>query len=115
MKKLLEGYQWPGNVRELENMIKTIVVMESEDMVLDELQQKVKKNGLGSLRMLVDECEQDDGNLSLKQITDKVAQKVERQMLSKAISRTKGNKKQAAKLLSISYKSLLNKTKIYGL
>ena len=115
MKKMQACYLWPGNVRELENMIKTIVVMENEDMVLEELQQKLDKNGLEVLFPLGAASEQDSGGFSLKQATDRAVQHAEKQVIAKAISRTRGNKKQAAQLLQVSYKSLLNKTKMYEL
>ncbi len=115
MKKLQAGYLWPGNVRELENMIKTVVVMESEDMVLEELQQKLEKAEPESLPAPVGEDEQDPDGFSLKQARDRALRHAEKQVIAKTISRTRGNKKQAAQLLQISYKSLLNKTKYYDL
>jgi two-component system response regulator AtoC len=115
MKKMQAGYLWPGNVRELENMIKTVVVMESEDMVLEELQQKLEKNGLEPLPAPGGDGGQEPEDLSLKQARNRALRHAEKQVIAKTISRTRGNKKQAAELLQISYKSLLNKTKIYDL
>lgn len=114
LKRMLERYHWPGNVRELENMIKTLVVMESEELIVEELQTKLEKNGFGSFPFTTD-ASPDGQGFSLKEATEKAVKKAEKQLIDKAIARTRGNKKRAAKLLSISYKSLLNKTKAYGL
>lgn len=115
LKAIFDRYQWPGNVRELENMIKTLVVMESEELVLDELQLKMEKSSLGSLYPGYAELYKDHKRFSLKEVTESAVKKAEKQLIDKAITKTRGNKKLAAELLSISYKSLLNKTKIYGI
>ena len=35
----MENYSWPGNVRELENMMRRMVVLGSEQAVLEEIAQ----------------------------------------------------------------------------
>lgn len=115
LRRLLDQYHWPGNIRELENMIKTLVVMESEELVFEELQGKLEKNSYGPVWQFPADLYQDDRDFSLREATENAVKKAEKHLIGKAITRTKGNKKQAAKLLSISYKSLLNKTKTYGL
>ncbi|MCF8104154.1 MAG: sigma-54 dependent transcriptional regulator [Desulfohalobiaceae bacterium] len=115
LKKMLEHYHWPGNVRELENIIKTLVVMESEEVILEELQMKLEKTGLKPLYFTPADLFPDNKEFSLKETTEKAVKMAEKHLIDKAISRTRGNKKKAAELLCISYKSLLNKTKTYGL
>ena len=45
----LERYSWPGNIRELENMIKSYVILGSEDAIrLELLQDENGNNGYGN-------------------------------------------------------------------
>jgi transcriptional regulator with PAS, ATPase and Fis domain len=53
------------------------------------------------------------GDMSLKSICDKFISRTEKLILQKALEATKWNRKKAAELLNISYKSMLNKMKIY--
>jgi DNA-binding NtrC family response regulator len=41
IRALFEDYDWPGNVRELENMITRIVVLQDEQLVTREIEQKL--------------------------------------------------------------------------
>ena len=43
LRQLFSEYDWPGNVRELENMIKRIVVLQSEQLVVREIQHKLEQ------------------------------------------------------------------------
>ena len=52
-------------------------------------------------------------NLSLKRICDKFSSKTEKKLMQKALESTNWNRKKAAALLNISYKSMLNKMKMY--
>jgi two-component system response regulator AtoC len=53
------------------------------------------------------------GNKSLKAICDDFIFKTEKKLLKRALETTNWNRKKAAALLRISYKSMLNKMKMY--
>jgi len=52
---------------------------------------------------------------NLREITEREIAIAEKNMINKVLNRTNGNKKKAADLLQTSYKSILNKIKLYGL
>jgi transcriptional regulator with PAS, ATPase and Fis domain len=56
-------------------------------------------------------AEADEGSLSLLEIGRRAAVKAERTAIERALLETKWNRRQAAKLLNVSYKALLNKIK----
>ena len=101
---LLMKHEWPGNVRELENVMEHAVVFSSKKIILPEdLPENI--GGRSGNRRLDDFF----GGFSLKK-----AQKVmEKSLIGRALEATDGNKSSAAKLLEISYPSLLNKIKEY--
>ncbi|MDL1963344.1 MAG: sigma-54 dependent transcriptional regulator [Deltaproteobacteria bacterium] len=107
------NYDWPGNVRELENTIKSIIALENENFALNEL--KKKKVGEYLKDKIKQELYDNIGRLSLKEITRKIARQAEESAITKALNVSGRNKKTAARLLNVSYKSLLGKTKEYGL
>jgi two-component system response regulator AtoC len=115
--RALECYGLPGNVRELENMVKRIVVLESEDSILEELVRKQagEHSGRDTLRMLLEEIEETAGDLPLREVGRKVALQAERETIERVLQRTSWNRKQAAKLLNVSYKTLLQKIRDCGL
>ncbi|MEW6375894.1 MAG: sigma 54-interacting transcriptional regulator [Thermodesulfobacteriota bacterium] len=110
-------YAWPGNIRELENMIKRMVIFGEEDTVLH----NISSNRLG------DEMDPESyGNLSsnpltekkcfdLKEVGRKAAEVAEKEIIQSTLQETHWNRKQAAKLLRISYKALLYKIQKYHL
>ena len=119
LKDLLFAHDWPGNVRELQGYIKSLVTMGSEEIIKEELRRKVSLSALSSDS---ESCAPDSdwglfrGSIpSLKEATEKAAGRAEAEMIHKALQRTGGKKKLAAKVLQISYKSLLKKVKNYGL
>ncbi len=113
---LLEDYDWPGNVRELENTIRSVVALGNESVALEELRRKVKlRLRPGPWKRVKSEHLKDLRASSLKEICLKVAEKAERTAITEALNRCYGNKKAAARLLGVSYKSLLSKIRSYGL
>jgi transcriptional regulator with PAS, ATPase and Fis domain len=107
------NYDWPGNVRELENTIKSVIALENENFVLNELKKKRVREPFGA--KIRQELYDDIGPLSLKEISRKIARQAEEDAITKALNLSGVNKKTAARLLKVSYKSLLNKIKEYGL
>ena len=53
--------------------------------------------------------------LSLKRICEEFVSRTEKRLMQKALEYTNWNRKKAAQLLNISYKSLLNKIKVYDI
>ncbi len=110
------NYDWPGNVRELENSIKSVIALENENFVLDELKKKgIWESSGDNLFGTRPEAYDDIGRLSLKEITQKLARQVEKNAIKEALDVSKGNKKMAASALKVSYKSILTKIKEYSL
>jgi len=105
MARLLE-FQWPGNVRQLENAIERAMVIADEPLLMPEhFAADLINNDLRFREDTVFE------GLSLKD-----AQKiVEKNLITRALNETEGNRTRAARLLEISHPSLLTKIKAYGI
>ena len=110
---LFMEYSWPGNVRELENVIRKFVVLDGEEIILRELDfNQVKKR-----KEKIDDVSFHDGyeGLSLREIGKKAASQAERIAIKRTLEQTHWNRRQAAEILQISYKTLLSKIKETGL
>jgi DNA-binding NtrC family response regulator len=124
MKELFACYQWPGNIQELEDLIKRIVVHNAEDHIAKKLRAHKTYYGindyskdihtLAGLSDIKKHLKNLD-NISLKKIGSIFLGRAEKKLVKKALESTNWNRKRAAKLLDISYKSLLNKIKEYKL
>ena len=100
----LERYWWPGNIRELENLIKSFVILGSEDAILRELlvtENGANGNGNG------------DGMRSSKRPTSlkEAVRDLESQLIRQALEEQHWNRRRAAMALKISYRSLLYRLK----
>ncbi len=104
--QVLLNHRWPGNVRELENVMKKIVVLGDEQRAVTEL-----GNGASTTRMPESVVAQGH---SLKAAARAASREAERELILKALTRTRWNRKRAAQELQISYKSLLYKLKQIG-
>jgi len=118
--RLMQGlldYEWPGNVRELENMIKRVVVLQSEDMIAQEIFAPPRSASppTSEVDAIVADLEEGDGTLSLRDIGRRAARDAEREALKRVLYQTNWNRKKAAKILEVSYKTLLQKIKDCGL
>ncbi len=111
--RLFEQYDWPGNVRELENMIKRIVILDSEESVIHDLW-GTDVSGDSEDGVFLGEEDSMKG-LNLKEIGREAAHKAEREAIQRALLRTRWNRREAAQLLQVSYKALLYKIREYGI
>lgn len=130
-------YSWPGNIRELENLAKRYVIVGNEAQIIRELsthkpiissmtgtsplwgireQQPVQSGATGSAPASTQPAPppstNGDGEMpSLLEIGKRAAMQAEREAIEKVLAQTRWNRRQAAKILKISYKALLNKLK----
>lgn len=103
-QQVLEQCPWPGNITELENTIKAIVHLGSEAVVVE---------GLRSL-MAKSERQGNETGVSLKQAAREASRQAEKELILRALDRTRWNRRRAAEQLQISYKALLYKLKQIG-
>lgn len=103
-QRLFREYSWPGNVRELENVAKAIVAIGDEAVAM------------GGLRaMLLRTNRAGNGErVSLKQAARAASREKEKEVILRALTRTRWNRRRAAQDLQISYKALLYKLKQIG-
>jgi two-component system response regulator AtoC len=113
----LERYSFPGNVRELENMMKRVVVLGNEETILTEMaaaDRGGRQRG-EALKRLLDEIEETAGEIPLREVGRRAAMEAEREAIDRVLEHTNWNRKQAARLLGVSYKTLLQKIRGCGL
>ena len=134
MSRMLE-YNWPGNIRELENLVKRYVIVGNEAQIIREL--STHKPIVSSIIPVSSRVEARDdtpasarpglpnaipitaakGNglepdaPSLLEIGRRAAMLAEREAIERVLTQTRWNRRQAAKILKVSYKALLNKLK----
>lgn len=101
--RLFQEYSWPGNVRELENAARAIVALGDEAVAMGGLRAMLRRN-----------AEVNGGPVSLKQAARAASRELEKELILRALTRTRWNRRRAAQDLQISYKALLYKLKQMG-
>ncbi len=105
----LTKYHWPGNVRELQNLIEMLVVMkERGNIELKDLPDKIRLNQ-GKTEKVISDIEIPDDGLVLNEIIGQF----EKDLLQKALQKSKGIKNRAAKLLNLNRTTFVEKLKRY--
>jgi len=130
-------YCWPGNIRELENLVKRYVIVGNEAQIIRELSihkpimSVMPGTGSGTdardVKSDGDRSSASGGPIpinsakgngvdadapSLLEIGRRAALSAEREAIERVLTQTRWNRRQAAKILKISYKALLNKLKV---
>ena len=125
VKEHFQKYDWPGNVRELENILKGIIALQKTDIVYADLKlgnvTDNKEEYDSTSRNLfqiwddrkINESINNRRDICLKTIRGHYIADVERQAICKALELTQWNRKSAAQLLQVSYKTLLNRIEKY--
>jgi two-component system response regulator AtoC len=106
---LLDRHPFPGNVRELENLVKRMVVLGSEVPILRELGAKQRGEGRRRFEELLAEVEESAGQLPLREVGRRASLEAERDAIARVLSATHWNRRSAARILGVSYKTLLTK------
>jgi two-component system response regulator AtoC len=127
-------YTWPGNIRELENLVKRYTIVGNEPQIIREL--STHKPIVSSLtgnspiwgikeavpaaaapapappQPIFSNGDWGPDTPSLLEIGRRAAMQAEREAIERVLAQTRWNRRQAAKILKISYKALLNKLKV---
>jgi DNA-binding NtrC family response regulator len=123
MSRLLQ-FTWPGNVRQLENLIKQIVVRGDETIVFDMLSNgyaepespyNIANEAFVETHSPVAIAAASDNAFSLKHRVGTAIANEEKKLIAEVLTKTNWNRRKAADLLEISYRSLLYKIKDYNL
>ncbi|MGH9486008.1 MAG: sigma-54-dependent transcriptional regulator [Terriglobales bacterium] len=121
--ELLEAcyaYDWPGNLREMENFVKRYLILADEGMILEEMQRKVAAMpqapppGSGLAHAAAASATPAETR-DLKSLVRGLKVEAEAEVIAEVLAEAHGVRKEAARMLNISYKSLLQKMRRYGL
>jgi two-component system response regulator AtoC len=143
LRQLFAEYDWPGNIRELDNMIKRIVVLQDEQHVIREIQRKVHTPEPAAVESTATsgaessiarpsstdmlsglEWAREDATLGsggpeqetgLVAVAKAAALRAERVVILQTLTQVNWNRRKAAQMLGVSYKTLLKKIKECGL
>ena len=104
--KVLVQYTWPGNVRELENAIeRAMVLADASQLTVEDLSPRIRESQDRIRQTLA------SGELSIKKTT----RIIEEELITRALTKTGGNRTRASELLEISHRALLYKIKDYAI
>jgi len=124
--KHFNAYHWPGNVRELENAVRRAVALRDwsfifREMVLDNPRFRIGQNAperAVPLPAWEDEKIQRlirEEDFSLKKMSRDYVSDAEKNAILAALTKTQWNRKRAAEVLGVSYKTLLTRIEEFGL
>jgi two-component system, NtrC family, response regulator AtoC len=116
----LIAYQWPGNIRELENLMeRTVLFCEGPEIRVSDLPPEVAGAAAPQAVAAGAHAPGEEAARpvpeSLKEAVRAETERVERELIQRALDATGGNVTQAARKLKISRKSLQTKMKELGL
>ncbi len=113
-----QDYKWPGNLRELEGFVKRHLVMGHEELILGEARWNDGSRLQHSFPASAPESAPvpapgEDHASGLRTLVQTVKGEAERSAIAVALDQTRWNRKAAARLLKVSYRTLLYKIQQY--
>ena len=115
-------YTWPGNIRELENTIKRIVLVGNQDWLGEDSSDDERRESRAlppvttpAVTDVAEAPESLDDAPSLTAIARAAALQAERGALKQVLDRVHWNRREAARLLKVSYRTLRRKIEQCGL
>jgi two-component system, NtrC family, response regulator AtoC len=120
------AYHWPGNVRELENTVRRAVALRDWSFVFREMAPEAPKPGTeaedveGAVPLPAwgnDRVQQliRQKDFSLKKVSSDYVAEAEKNAILEVLAKTHWNRKRAAEVLGVSYKTLLTRIEAFGL
>jgi two-component system, NtrC family, response regulator AtoC len=113
MMKAFMAYDWTGNIRELQNIIQRYLVLGNDEEILADLVGAARQDELAPVPR--EDAQEPPHQPSLKQVHRDAARRAEAKIILKALEMTHFNRKKAAQLLNITYRSLLYKIRECGI
>ena len=111
--RILLAYEYPGNVRELENIMERATIIETKDVIsvasLPPNVTKIDSSREGVVPLYPEIFDIEGTSL------DALVDRLEKELLLKALERAGGNRTEAAKLLNISFRSMRYRLDKHGI
>jgi DNA-binding NtrC family response regulator len=142
LRQMFQEYDWPGNVRELENLTKRLVILQDESLVIREIQRVARRAPAYAVTVTSDRfapvaappelppapvepaqpipaeapaTPEPAPVRNLAEVAKDAAMRAERAAIEETLRQVHWNRRKAAQLLGVSYKTLLNKIKECGI
>lgn len=125
LQRLFEAYHWPGNVRQLSSTILRLMVGDEPEKLKGDLLDSMQENGLSPPSEIIsgpfgESAQGEPGTGAytlkpLKKLKGEAADYIEKRAISHALNLSGWNKRHAAGMLKISYKTLFYKMNQLGI
>jgi len=113
MIELMRQYSWPGNLRELRNFVLRTVIIEDEPAAKQDLERRIAQAQSSRLRQR--DAEFLSFSAPMRSVVRGVKERTETRMIENALDACGWNRRDAARVLDISYRALLYKIQQHGL
>ena len=122
MRKFFSDYPWPGNIREMGNTLLRLMIGDDPALIKSELLDSIDSGGTTppvETHLPKSGDGGDEGKVpalpSLKEVKARAQDEIERKAILSALNLAGWNKREAARMLKISYKALFNKLNVLGI
>jgi two-component system, NtrC family, response regulator AtoC len=99
--RMMQRFGWPGNIRQLENMIRSYILIGSEEAIASQLVPGPVCDSVPEIDLA--------NPISLKDLTKAATRNLELRVITEVLRANGWNRQKTAKWLNISYRSLLYK------